>query len=300
MANYPQYPQYPQAPQLPEPPSPPPSIVNAVKVMYVGAAIAVINAIVGVVTTHAVKTMVEQRNPSLTPSQANGVAGLAVGAGIVGGLLGAGLWLWMAWANNRGRSWARVLSTIFFAVATLGVLVSFAQAATAVGRILGIVQWAVGLAAIVLIWQRQSNDYYTATKQLAGYASAAYGQPGQPYGQPGQPYGQPGQPYGQPGQPYGHSSTVSRARRRPMVSIHSRHPNSEGRISSSKPAGGARRHNQHSQPRRAGAAAWTVATPPRASVLPPRIANLPAPGTQGCGPPDERAITTLVTARSSA
>ena len=194
MANYPQYPQYPQAPQLPEPPSPPPSIVNAVKVMYVGAAIAVINAIVGVVTTHAVKTMVEQRNPSLTPSQANGVAGLAVGAVIVGGLLGAGLWLWMAWANNRGRSWARVLSTIFFAVATLGVLVSFAQAATAAGRILGIVQWAVGLAAIVLIWQRQSNDYYTATKQLAGYASAAYGQPGQPYGQPGQPYGQPRPP----------------------------------------------------------------------------------------------------------
>jgi hypothetical protein len=209
MASYPQYPQYsqyPQAAQLPEPPPPPPSIVNAVKLMYVGAGIAVVNAIVGIVTIHSIKTIVEQRNPTLTPSQVNGVAGLAVGAVIVGGLVGAGLWLWMAWANNHGRGWARVLSTIFFAIATLGVLVSFFQAATAVGRILGIIQWAVGLAAIVLIWRRQSSDYYTATKQPAGYAPAMYGQPG-PYGQPGQaygqPYGQPGQQYGQPGQPYG-------------------------------------------------------------------------------------------------
>jgi hypothetical protein len=205
MASYPQYPQYsqyPQAAQLPEPPPPPPSIVNAVKLMYAGAGIAVVDAIVAIVTRHAIKTIIEQRNPAFTPSQVNAATGAAVGVVIVLGLVGAGLWLWMAWANNHGRGWARVLSTIFFAIATLGVFLSFAQAATVIGRILGIIQWAVGLAAIVLIWRRQSSDYYAATKQPAGYAPAMYGQPG-PYGQPGQPYGQPGQPYGQPEQQYG-------------------------------------------------------------------------------------------------
>ena len=84
---------------------------------------------------------------------------------VVGGLIGAGLWLWMAWANKRGRSWARIVSTVFFAIATLGLIGSFAQANTIASRIITIVGWAIGLAALVFLWQRQSSDYYAAVSR---------------------------------------------------------------------------------------------------------------------------------------
>ena len=38
---------------------------------------------------------------------------------IVLGLVAAALWLWMARANGHGRSWARILATVLFGLATL-------------------------------------------------------------------------------------------------------------------------------------------------------------------------------------
>ncbi len=102
----------------------------------------------------------------------------------------------MAWANKRGLSWARILSTVFFGISTFSFFNGFVQPSTAIYRIDGIVEWAVGLAAIVFLWQRQSSAYYAAAKHRAAYLPRHYGQPGQPYGQ--QPYGKPGQQYGQP------------------------------------------------------------------------------------------------------
>src|SRR6266536_2686185 len=205
MANYPQYPQhpqYPQAAQPSEPPGPPSSIVNAVRLMYAGAAVQAISVIVSLATIHSLKTIIEQRNPTFDATRVNRLVDATVVLVIVFGLIGIGLWLWMAWANRRGRSWARIVSTVFFGLASIGLLIGFTQAATVVSRIISIVSWAIGLAAVVFLWQRQSSDYYDARKQ-AVYAPLPYGQPGPPAGQyrPPQPYGQ-GERYGQQ-QPYG-------------------------------------------------------------------------------------------------
>ena len=86
--------------------------------------------------------------------------------------------------------------------------------------ILTLIEWGVGLAALIQLWKRQSTEFFLSTRSArlafgaaySGYQPAGYGQPpqyGQPtgygqspqygqslqYGQPG--YGQPG--YGQPG-----------------------------------------------------------------------------------------------------
>jgi len=169
--------------------------------MYAGAAVQAISVIVSLATIHSLKTIIEQRNPTFDATRVNRLVDATVVLVIVFGLIGIGLWLWMAWANRRGRSWARIVSTVFFGLASIGLLIGFTQAATVVSRIISIVSWAIGLAAVVFLWQRQSSDYYDARKQ-AVYAPLPYGQPGppgQPYGQP--PYSQPGQPpYSQPGQ----------------------------------------------------------------------------------------------------
>ena len=43
----------------------------------------------------------------------------AVVTAVIGALIAIGLWLWMAWANRRGRNWARIVSAVFFGINTL-------------------------------------------------------------------------------------------------------------------------------------------------------------------------------------
>jgi len=184
--QYPQYPQYPQGqpgqqyPQYPQgqqyPPTgqgpapvPPPSIVNAVRLMYAGAGLALLNAIVSLLSIGRIRRLVEQRNPGLSLRQVNAAVAVAVGVIVVVALIGVALWLWMAWANKRGKSWARILSTVFFGLATLDLVGSLAVAGTATGRLLGGVGWLVGLVTIIFLWQRASSEYYQAMSRPMGY-----------------------------------------------------------------------------------------------------------------------------------
>ena len=58
---------------------------------------------------------------------------------IVGALIAVALWLWMAWANNRGRNWARIVSAVFFGISTLDLLISFATVRGVGDLIVGLV-----------------------------------------------------------------------------------------------------------------------------------------------------------------
>jgi hypothetical protein len=97
-------------------------------------------------------------------TQLNNAEHVAIGLFIVGGLIGAGLWLWMAWGNRAGKSWARIVSTVLFGIDTISALTALGGATTVSGggptRIYGLVVWLIGLAAIILLWQRASSDYF--------------------------------------------------------------------------------------------------------------------------------------------
>jgi len=50
---------------------------------------------------------------------------------------------------------------VLFAIETITVLANFARlSGGGVSRFYGIIIWIVGLIAIVLLWQRQSSDYF--------------------------------------------------------------------------------------------------------------------------------------------
>src|SRR5262249_35417039 len=129
----------------------PASMRNALWLMYAGAGIAVVVGVTVGLTTHS--RLVHGGDPSSAGYQ----AGYVVGAAITG-LIGGGLWLWMAWANKRGRSWARIVSTVFFGLLTLYGVVGLV-ALPAAPEIVIILEWSAGLAAVVFLWQRQSSDY---------------------------------------------------------------------------------------------------------------------------------------------
>jgi hypothetical protein len=172
--------------------------------MYGGAAVGLLGSIVSALTTHNVSLYTyssTSRNAATVHSASSLVAGVIVG------IIIAGLWLWMAWKTGAGRNWARVLSTIFFGFSCLGLIgvIADLSGGRAISSVLPLVGWGIGLAALIHLWKRESSEFFTSAKQanaasaygaaFPGYLPPGYGQPPE-YGQPG--YGQPPQ-YGQPG-----------------------------------------------------------------------------------------------------
>ncbi len=104
-----------------------------------------------------------------------------------------------------------MLSSVFFGFQCLGLLGAiaslFVSGASVPGLVLTLVQWGIGLAALILLWQPESSQFFASAQQLKlagrygaappGYPAPGYGYPAPGYGQPPQ-FGQPPQ-YGQPG-----------------------------------------------------------------------------------------------------
>jgi hypothetical protein len=146
---------YPTSWQAPAPQEPPRSIQRAVRLMYVGAGLEGLGLILNLIGV--------------------GHSGSSAPSGAVGSLVGIGLWLWMARANKEGKNWARITSTVFFGIDCLGVVVVLVgivvlmhsvspsvKAILLLSGLASIVIWAVGLATIILLWQRESSEYYAA------------------------------------------------------------------------------------------------------------------------------------------
>ena len=81
--------------------------------------------------------------------------------------IGAGLWLWLAWANGRGYTWARPAFVALFGVLTMVLLTGFGEGGsddalpyTWPDVIATTVLWLVGLAAVVLIFSERASPYY--------------------------------------------------------------------------------------------------------------------------------------------
>jgi len=163
------YQPYPGGAEAPEPsPAPsspaPPSIDRAVRVMYAGAIASLIGIGIDFIGIGNLRTRIENANHNLTPAQVTNSEHVLVVGFIVGGLIACALWLWMARANGAGKSWARIVSTVFFAIDTISQFVGLGAGAGPVGRIFAIVVWLIGLFAVILLWQRTSSEYFAAGK----------------------------------------------------------------------------------------------------------------------------------------
>ena len=160
------YQPYPSPGQMPEPvrPEPPDSVLTAVKLMYAGAIVSALSLIVGVATIGSLRSALKRANPSYTASQLHTAEVAGVVFIVVLGLIGIGLWIWMAMANKRGANWARIVATVFFGLDTLSLVAGFARPAALLSRLVGLLIWLIGLGAIVLLWRRESSEYFSASR----------------------------------------------------------------------------------------------------------------------------------------
>lgn len=128
--------------------------------MYVGAALSAVSTGVGLATRGAIRTAVEKADPNVSAAAVNTAVNVAFASIVVGGLLGIGLWIWMAVANGRGHSWARTTSTVFFAINTIGLLLALTQHAAVVNNVIALLVWVTGLTAMSLLWKSESSAYF--------------------------------------------------------------------------------------------------------------------------------------------
>lgn len=144
----------------PERTRPPRPVLTAVRLMYAGATLEVLALIVAVATIGSLKLAIVTAHPGFTPAQLHHAEVARSLPLAVGALITIGLWLWMAWANGRGRSWARIVAAVLFGINSLDLLISFFAVGAPADLIVDVVIWLVGLAAIVLLFSKESGPFY--------------------------------------------------------------------------------------------------------------------------------------------
>jgi hypothetical protein len=147
-------------PVEPERPPAPPSVMNAVKLMYVGAAVSTVSLVISLVDISGTKAAIRKARPSLTATQVNQLNTFIITLAIVSGVVGIALWLWMAKANGQGRNWARILSSVLFGLATLDMFGVLSQPKTLLGLVFPVLTWLIGLGAVILLWRKDSSEFF--------------------------------------------------------------------------------------------------------------------------------------------
>jgi hypothetical protein len=238
---WPAYGQYPASGHW-QPPTPPDQrprpLVIAVGLMYVAAVVEIVYAVAdGQWLASYLSSLFAAIEAADTPGSggqvpASEIKHLILVFAIVMGITAALIWLWIAWKNRAGRHWARVVATVLFALSCLGLpelltgghlstmpsTFTAADGATIAVPPLaipawliaaGVVSWLLGLAIVILLWQRAASRYYDAVSlsrrrpaytpyAAPGYAAPGYAPPG--YAPPGSPQWQ-GQPPAAPQDP---------------------------------------------------------------------------------------------------
>lgn len=135
-------------------------VLNAIRLMCLGAVLELGVLVTVLVTLGSVRSAIVQ---DFTAAQwhtalLTQIVPLAVGAPI-----GAGLYLWLAWANGRGSDRARFAAMALFGLVTLELLIALGEGAAlyAPADLIALtIPWLVGLASIVLIFSKKASPYY--------------------------------------------------------------------------------------------------------------------------------------------
>lgn len=160
-----------QAPPAPEQPS---SISLAVKLMVTGAVVSLLSLVVALVGLGSLKDDIARQlredDPSVTQSTIDAAYAVGIVFAVVVGAISVLLWLWMAWKNGQGRSWARVVATVLGALNVVFTLLSFAAGGLeTVTLLLSLVNLVLAVVILVLLWRKESTQFFeghTAARRL--------------------------------------------------------------------------------------------------------------------------------------
>lgn len=158
---------------------------TAVALMYVGAGLTILSAVVFFATTDQYAEALAEASGVGSTSRIDRAVSEARARELFQTALGVCLWIWMAVKNDQGRKWARVVATVFGVINVAG----FALGGAVMGGIASqdlvdylLPQFVVGAASVVLgivilvkLYGSASSRYYDessryeAAMTLRGY-----------------------------------------------------------------------------------------------------------------------------------
>jgi hypothetical protein len=133
---------------------------NAARLMCLGAVLTLADVVTVLVTLGGVRSAASH---DLGGGQWPIVMLTQVDFWVASAPIGAGVWLWLAWANGRGYHWARPAFVAFFCLLTMVLPFGLGRDAlpyTGADVLATTVLWLVALAAMGLIFSGTASPYY--------------------------------------------------------------------------------------------------------------------------------------------
>ena len=150
----------------PDDPGLPVTMRKAVRFMLLGAAVTAVFAVFEVIATIVDKNSIDINGKPPTSSQlATGIIILIISYAIY--IL---LWILMARFNRAGQKWARIVSSVLFAISTWQLYQTvdslhggeIITAADVIYIVFTIVVWGAGVGAVAMLWRPDSTAYFNA------------------------------------------------------------------------------------------------------------------------------------------
>jgi hypothetical protein len=135
-------------------------VLNAIRLMCLGAVLELAVLVTVLVTFGSVRSAFVQ---DFAAAEWHTVVLTQIVPVAASAPIGAGSWLWLAWANGRGYDWARPAFMALFSLLTLELLIGLGYRAVGFApadMIATTVTWLVGLAVMVLIFSKTASPYY--------------------------------------------------------------------------------------------------------------------------------------------
>ncbi|MFE1595574.1 hypothetical protein [Nocardia sp. NPDC058705] len=151
----------------------PQSVQIAFYVMLAGAVVTLLSMAYTLTTIDQVRSdSLDASGGALRGDELDWVVYGSIGGALVGALITVGLWVWMAFVCRAGKNWGRITGTVFFGINALfylvSTVVSFVASTVGIALVFGTVTLAIGLAAVILLWNSLSSPYF-APRTPPGY-----------------------------------------------------------------------------------------------------------------------------------
>jgi hypothetical protein len=146
------------------------SALNAIRLMYVGAAVELAVAIVILATVADLKSNVLMTSPGLTEGEWHAIVAGQLAPLEIGAILSVGFWLGMAWSIGRGHRWARIVFALFFALNISSLLNGLVHGSAVYARpdlAIAIVLCLVELASVAVLFRLKISPSGSGTSRIS-------------------------------------------------------------------------------------------------------------------------------------
>lgn len=146
-------------------PEKPTSIVAAVGLMWVGAALSLIGIALTFLFTDEVREEIERQDTGLSASEVDTAVTIGIIFGVAIGLVAVGLWVMNAVFSSKGHGWARIVASVLYGFNLVFSLIGLAQPAPAMSRISSLVGLLVATGAVIALWMPDSSRFFKESEQ---------------------------------------------------------------------------------------------------------------------------------------